>query len=180
MIPLTMIVVSLPMVFWGRSLMELLKVYLEQTMTYTQIAMNYPSRFSLIRGASYEVFRDYAILLTITALGLLLVYLSCQKIEMTEKNTVILLFLSAFTCVLLLPAMHERYGYAYEILAWILVFLVPKTLPLCIGLQLLSMQTYSSFLFGTEINLTALGYANIAIYFLYLFILLREMKQESR
>lgn len=180
MIPLTMIVVSLPMVFWGRSLMELLKVYLEQTMTYTQIAMNYPSLFSLIGGASYEVFRDYAILLTITALGLLLVYLSCQKIEMTEKNTVILLFLSAFTCVLLLPAMHERYGYAYEILAWILVFLVPKTLPLCIGLQLLSMQTYSYFLFGTEINLPALGYANIAIYFLYLFILLREMKQESR
>ena len=46
--------------------------------------------------------------------------------------------------------------------------------------MLLSMQTYSQFLFQTEINLTALGYANIAIYFLYLYILLREMKQESR
>lgn len=180
MIPLTMIVISLPMVCWGRSLMELLEVYLEQTTTYTLIAINYPSLFSLIGGESYEVLRSYAILLTITALGLLLVYLSCQKIEMTNKNMVILLFVSAFTCVLLLPAMHERYGYVYEILAWILVFLVPKTLPLCIGLQLLSVQTYSHFLFRTEINLTALGYANIAIYFIYLWILLKEMKRETR
>ena len=149
-------------------------------MTYPQITMNYPSLYSLIGGDSYWMLKRYAILFTIMALGLLLVYLSSQKIEMTKKNMVILLFLSAFTCVLLLPAMHERYGYAYEILAWILVFLVPKTAPLCIGLQLLSMQTYSQFLFQTEINLTALGYANIAIYFLYLYILLREMKQESR
>lgn len=180
MIPLTMIVISLPMVHWGRSLTELYEVYRGQTMTYPQITMNYPSLYSLIGGDSYWMLKRYAILFTITALGLLLVYLSSQKVEMTKKNMVILLFLSAFTCVLLLPAMHERYGYAYEILAWILVFLVPKTAPLCIGLQLLSMQTYSQFLFQTEINLTALGYANIAIYFLYLYILLREMKQESR
>lgn len=180
MIPLTMIVISLPMVFWGRSLMELLEVYLEQTTTYTMIAINYPSLFSLVGGESYGVLKDYAILLAITALGLLLVFVSGQKIEMTNENMVILLFLSAFTCVLLLPAMHERYGYVYEILAWILVFLVPKTLPLCIGLQLLSVRTYSSFLFQTGINLAALGYANIAIYVIYLWILLKEMKKETR
>lgn len=180
MIPLTMIAISLPMVHWGRSLSELFEVYFGQTIIYSIITMNYPSLYSLIGGDSYWMLKDYAILITVTALGLLLVYLSSQKIQMTKKNMVILLFLSAFTCVLLLPAMHERYGYAYEILAWILVCLVPKTAPLCIGLQLLSIQTYSQYLFQTEINLTALGYANIAIYFLYLYILLREMKRESR
>lgn len=180
MIPLVMIVISLPMVHWGRSLTELYEVYLGQTATYPQIVMNYPSLYSLVGGDTYWVLKRYAILLAITALGVLLVYLICQKIRVTKKNIVILLFLSAFTCVLLLPSMHERYGYAYEILAWILVFLVPKTAPLCIGLQLLSIQTYSHCLFRTEINLTALGYANIALYLVYLWILLKEMKQESR
>lgn len=180
MIPLMMIVISLPMVFWGRSLRELYQVYYGQTVIYPQIAINYPSLYSLIGAECYEVLRDYAILLTITVLGVLLVFLYSQRIQVSKKNLVILLFLSAFTCVLLLPAMHDRYGYAYEILAWILVFLVPKTLPLCVGLQLLSMQTYSVFLFNGKINLPVLGYVNIVIYFLYLFILLKELKQERK
>ena len=166
MIPLMMIVISLPMVFWGRSLRELYQVYYGQTVIYPQIAINYPSLYSLIGAECYEVLRDYAILLTITVLGVLLVFLYSQRIQVSKKNLVILLFLSAFTCVLLLPAMHDRYGYAYEILAWILVFLVPKTLSLCVGLQMLSMQTYSVFLFNGKINLPVLGYVNIVIYFL--------------
>ena len=98
---------------------------------------------------------------------------------MTRENTVMLLFLSAFTCVLFLPAMHERYGYPYEILAWVLAFLIPQTALLCIGLQLLTLRTYSAYLFGTQINLTALTFGNLILYCLYVYLLLKQMKKNS-
>ena len=145
--------------------------------------INYPSLYSLLDYGPYEGFSEVAILITVTALGMLFYYIAHQSKHVghgDKLDIIIYLFLSAYTCVLFLPAMHERYGYSYEILAWILACLIPKTAPLCIGLQLMTLRTYSQFLFKSPINLTALGYMNIVIYFLYVWILLRELKQERR
>lgn len=178
LIPLAVVIVSSPMLLAGRSILELLQVYIGQTVEYSEMAMNYPSFYCLLRANDYGMFSKPAILFAVTGLGALLFYVAYHRVDMTKENMVMLLFLSAFTCVLFLPAMHERYGYPYEILAWILVFLVPKTAPLCVGLQLLSLRTYSCYLFGTEINLTALALANLVIYLSYVFILLKEMRRE--
>lgn len=176
-IPLAMVAISLPMLFVGRSLTELYKVYLWQTVTYPKMVMNYPSLYCLIGSDDYYLLSKPAILFAVTALGVLLFGIAYYRIKMTKENMVMLLFLSAFTCVLFLPAMHERYGYPCEILAWILAFLVPQTALLCIGMQLLTLRTYSFCLFNTPMNLTALAYANIAIYLLYAYILLKEMRR---
>lgn len=180
LIPMAMVFISLPMLFVGRSLQELFGVYAMQAGQYHSMTMNYPSFFCVLSAKDYEMFAGVAILFTITALGILLFFIVWQKIEMTRENTVMLLFLSAFTCVLFLPAMHERYGYSYEILAWILMILVPKTAPLCIGLQLLTLRTYSTYLFGANINLTVLAFCNVILYGLYVFLLLKEMLKNSQ
>lgn len=174
-IPLGSVVISLPMLFAGRSLLELVQVYAEQTGTYPNMTMNYPSLYCLFEANNYQIYSKFAILFTITVLGALFFYVVYHRIEMTKENMVMLLFLCVFTCVLFLPAMHERYGYPYEILAWILVFLVPCTAPLCIGLQLLTLRTYSAYLFDAQINLTALAYANLILYCLYVYLLLKKM-----
>lgn len=178
-IPLAMVVISLPMVFWGRSLLELFQVYKTQASTYPCMVMNYPSLYCILSAENYQMFSKFAILFTVTVLGVLFFYIVYHKIEMTKEHTVMLLFLSAFTCVLFLPAMHERYGYPYEILAWVLAFLIPKTAPLCIGLQLLSLRTYSAYLYSAQINLTALSYGNLLIYLIYVYILLKEMRADQ-
>lgn len=174
-IPLGAVVISLPMLFAGRSLLELVQVYVEQTVTYPNMTMNYPSLYCLFEADNYQIYSKFAILFSIAVLGVLFFYVVYHRIEMTKENTVMLLFLCVFTCVLFLPAMHERYGYPYEILAWILVFLVPCTTPLCIGLQLLTLRTYSAYLFDAQINLTALAYANLILYCLYVYLLLKKM-----
>ena len=176
-IPLAMIVLSLPMVFIGRSLTELAQVYVGQVETYRYMAMNYPSLYCIVGVEQFAGYAKVAVYLTIAALGALFFYIAYHKISMTRENTVMLFFLSAFTCVLFLPAMHERYGYPYEILAWILAFLVPQTAPLCIGLQLLTLRTYSAFLFDTQINLTALAFGNVVVYCLYVYLLLKQMRR---
>lgn len=178
-IPLAMVLLSAPMVFVGRSLLELVQVYVGQSDTYHFMTMNYPSLYCIFSANNYDTYSKVAILLTVTALGALFFWIAYHKIEMTRENTVMLLFLSAFTCVLFLPAMHERYGYPYEILAWVLAFLIPQTAPLCIGLQLLTLRTYSACLFGAQINLTALAFVNIILYCLYVYLLLKQMQKNS-
>lgn len=180
LIPLAMVVVSVPMLFAGRSPLELLRVYVGQTREWPMMANNYPSLYLLFGGENYDLLAKPAILFTVTGLGALFYYIACNRVKMTKENMVMLLFLCAYTCVLFLPAMHERYGYPYEILAWILVFLVPKTAPLCIGLQLMTLRTYSTFLFNTGINLTALAWGNVAIYVLYVILLLKEMRRADQ
>lgn len=175
-IPLAFVVISLPMVFGGRNLMELVQVYMEQTNHYPNMTVNYPSFYSILSANDYKMYSKAAILFTVTGLGALLFYIVYHRIEMTKENTVMIMFLCAFTCVLFLPAMHERYGYSCEILAWILVFLMPRTVPLCIALQLLTLRTYSEYLFGTRINLTSLAFINVMLYCFYVYLLLKEMR----
>ena len=175
-IPLAIVAISLPMVFVGRDLSELVQVYMGQTNTYPYMTMNYPSLYCILSANNYQMYSKVAILFTITGLGALFFYIVYHRVEMTKDNMVMIMFLCTFTCVLFLPAMHERYGYSYEILAWILVFLMPKTAPLCIALQLLTLRTYSKYLFDTQINLTVLAYGNLIIYCFYVYLLLKEMR----
>lgn len=79
----------------------------------------------------------------------------------------------------LLPAMHERYSYPYGILGWVLAFLVPQTAPLCIGLQLISLRTYSAYLFGASINCTWLAMGNVCLYGVYVYLFLRQTPSDS-
>ena len=183
LIPAGVVGCSLPMLMAGRTIREIVLVYFWQTKENPMMHINYPSLYCLLDYVPYEGFSEAAILITVVALGMLFFYIAHQNKRVGgggKADIIIYLFLSTYTCVLLLPAMHERYGYSYEILAWILACLIPKTAPLCIGLQLMTLRTYSHFLFKTPINLTALGYLNIVIYFLYVWILLRELKQERR
>ena len=183
LIPAGVVACSLPMLLAGRTVREILIVYFWQTKENPMMHINYPSLYCLLDYVPYEGFSEVAILITVVALGMLFYYIAHQSKHVghgDKLDIIIYLFLSAYTCVLFLPAMHERYGYSYEILAWILACLIPKTAPLCIGLQLMTLRTYSQFLFKSPINLTALGYMNILIYILYVWILLRELKQERR
>ena len=72
--------------------------------------------------------------------------------------------------------MHERYGYLYEILAVVLAVLIPKTIPLCIGLLCISLSTYGAFLFWIEVNWPVLVCANLALYGIYVNCLTKEMQ----
>lgn len=178
-IPLGMLIPSVPMLFVGRSFIELVRVYVWQSNTYHFMSMNYPSFYSILSANNYEIYAPMAILLTVSVLTLLLFAVVHYKIQMNTRNTVMLLFLSAFTCVLFLPAMHDRYGYPYEILGWVLAFLVPQTAPLCIGLQLISLRTYSAYLFGASINYTWLAMGNVCLYGVYVYLFLRQMPFDS-
>ena len=170
-----MFAISLPMIFVDRSLFEVVKIYMNQTHTYPQMVMNYPSLYCIFVAKNYAMYSKVAILLTIFILSLQTFYVLYKKIDISKENLISLFFVTVYTCVLFLPSMHERYGYPYEILACLLMFINKKTIPLYIGLVLLTLRTYSAYLFGAKIDLTILTYMNIFVYMIYIYILTKDI-----
>ena len=128
-IPAVMLLVSSPMVLFGRSLTEVFRIYSRQTDQYLSVSMNYPSAWSLLCRSSNELqyltLKSAAILVTVLVLAGLMLWWFLASYSTGSGNLIIMAFLLAYTCVLFLPAMHERYSYLYEILAIILVVLFP-------------------------------------------------------
>ena len=100
------------------------------------------------------------------------------KNYIANKN--ISFFIIALICVIgvvfFLPAMHERYGYLYEILGIILAILIPRTLPLCAGLIVISLNTYGAYLFNASVNWTFITCLNAIIFCLYIYCLNKELE----
>lgn len=115
-------------------------------------------------------------IVTVFALAMLMVWWIRKAYVPTGKNLYMMAFLLVYTCVLLLPSMHERYGYLCEVLAIILAILIPKTIPLCVGLLAISINTYGIFLFGISGNWSFLACANLFFYCAYIYSLKEEFQ----
>lgn len=183
LIPATMLVLSIPLLFWGRNLLDIFSVYFNQITSYPNMALNYPSFWTLLCNTDditqYVNLRFTAVLFTFSILAFIMVYWVQKNCSTAGKNLLIMAFILCYTCVLFLPSMHERYGFLYEMIAIILAVLIPKTFPLCLGLLLMSLRTYGSYLFEIEINLVYLSILNLAIYIGYLHLLNPELELQE-
>jgi len=182
LIPVVVFLTGLPALFFDRNPMETFQIYGEQTGTYPYLSMNYPSVWLLfaqgMNQTHYELLRLPAMVLTVAALALQMLNWYRKHTEIRGRNVVCMAFLLVFTCVIFLPAMHERYGYLYEILALMIACIHPKTLPLCLGLLGISLCTYGSYLFKIEtLNLITLTVLNLGIYIGYVVSLEKYMDE---
>ncbi len=180
LIPATMCVATLPALFFGRNPLETFAIYANQAVEYEWMSANYPSFWMLLTAerspAHYALMRTPAILVTVGILALLMIHWLREKAETSGENMVYMAFLLAFTCVLFLPAMHERYGYLYEILAIIIACVCPKTIPLCAALLGVSVCTYGYYLFDIQtLGLVWLAIFNLAIYIGYIMVLTKKI-----
>lgn len=182
-IPVMMVILSIPGLIMGRSVAEVFTIYLNQTGSYKSITMNYPTFWNLLQSANMDAFyinmKKPAIALTVVVIALFMVTWIVKKVPMTTRNMIYMAFLLAYTCVLILPSMHERYGYLYEILAILVAFLQIRTLPCLVGMYLASFAIYGKYLFMFEINLPALSIVNTLAYIGYIVILTREMLKDG-
>lgn len=182
-IPITMIATSIPCLIAGRGIKEIYYVYRKQVDQYVVVQMNYPSFWTIFNSeqytGDYESFKWMAISIAVAVLGILMVLLIAEKAKINNKVLMYLSFLFTYTCVLFLPAMHERYGFSYEILAIPLIFINKRTIPLFLSLMYLTSSTYGHYLYRTEIDIRTLGIINTITYILYCYVLWKDLKQET-
>lgn len=172
-IPIIMIISGLPGLLAGRGIKDTFLIYLSQTETYSSMFLNYPSFWRLILSDNREeianLLRIPAVLCTVSILIILMLVWLKKNIQIDKNHIIYISFLIVFTCVLFLPSMHERYGFLYEVLSIILVFIYPRTWILSIALHILSMRTYGLFLFDSTIpSYYLMSVINLIIYGLYI------------
>ncbi len=173
-IPMVLVISALPGIIMGRSIFEPFTIYINQTGTYNEISLNYNSFWNIIGGWSgangdYVEFKMMATVFTVIILGMILMCVINSKRTMDLYRLILLLHISVYTCVLFLPAMHERYSYIYEVTAIFLMFFNKKYFIYGIGVLLLSCMTYGSYLFGVGYQSLAMSLLNVVIYCGYVY-----------
>jgi Gpi18-like mannosyltransferase len=145
-IPIMNIILCLPAVFMGKSIIDCFKIYLNQTETYTnKLTFNFPNLYNIFSEFLLNT-SNILVLFTIVLIFLLILYVQYNKIKIDGKDIINLGILISFLTVFFLPRMHERYAFMVEILSIIYLFINKKGLYLPIVLQLCILFAYTQFL----------------------------------
>ena len=121
-IPAMYVLTAVPAWLFGRSMKDLLLIYVQQSETYPWGTLEYPNIYALLG----EVMPDYyhanevssaGTFMTIILLGLLAYYLYGKRIIITNQMAATIALFSVALVVYTLPHMHDRYGFLVDLLA---------------------------------------------------------------
>ena len=154
-IPVIHVLAMVPAAIAGRSWGDLLGTYGRQVQMFSRLTMNYPSIYTIVSGdlssAGRKILISAGTMATVIIMGVLAYYVYKKNFEVTGKYMVTLVVFTAEICCFCLPAMHERYGYIPEVVAVIYAILSIKRVPVCVALQVITMITYTRYLFGSTV-----------------------------
>jgi Gpi18-like mannosyltransferase len=157
LIPVINVAAMIPAAIAGRAWGDLLGIYGNQVAMFSRLSMNYPSIYTIITSKLDKSIRSLIIsggtMATVMIFGALAYYIYRKKFVITYRFMITLVIFTAELCCFCLPVMHERYGYMPEILAVVYALYGFKRLPICVFLQVISMITYTRYLFGSTVTL---------------------------
>lgn len=184
--PLTFLLSGAPSYLAGREILDSIKIYYWQSKQYSYLVIGYPSFwYSFIEDYSagdmnlHKTLESVATLFTLTALISIMLYIVIKKIEITSINAVAICYILTYSCAILLPCMHERYGFLAEALSIIAAILVPRMVTPVIIMCSLSWFTYSAYLFDRSVNRTMLSVINLIVYFICMKIVLGKITEKK-
>lgn len=153
LIPLTYIVIAVPALAAGRSLVEVLTIYLTQASTQTALSYQAPNLLMLL---------DYIVpthrtwlskVLVLIAVAASLWFATRGRLAGPRKLDAETLLVAALVSVLLVPSllphMHNRYFFPGDILSITLAVWIPRYWPVAVLTQLTSFLAYISWVFGS-------------------------------
>jgi len=160
---------SLPPILFGRSLSSTMSVYLNQYGAQPQLTSNAPTIYSWF-PAQLSGFLTPASLIFAAAL-LLCLFLACYVLVVYNK-AILPLILSSFLLLFpfILPQMHERYFFMFEISVLILAILRPGFVWVLVVSQVITLASYMPFLVGQTIiplQYLSLGTLLMLVYLVY-------------
>lgn len=182
-IPAAMLLMNIPAMLAGYSPLIAFTQHIGQTGAYPWMYYFYPNIWYFIQVFPYYMFSSGAILLTMAALLLFVVMLVKKRVEIDKDTAIEVILWTAFTCVSLLPSMHERYGYFVEVLAVVWAVHRPKESWFPIGLALCVLPKYLYAVGMLAENTQALqmvtAAANVSIYGVFTGLVWKRMFQKK-
>jgi Gpi18-like mannosyltransferase len=151
LIPLPYLVSILPPWVIGRSLGELLRIYLVQVSEFSEINLNTPNLYSWLPQDSPAVLYTLGLVFAGAAVGLFVLWVYKSQRDVDDD---LIIQLATFTMLLVpfvLPRMHERYFYPADILSVIYAFYFPRYFYLPLLVITASLLAYIPFLYDTAL-----------------------------
>ena len=126
---LSSFVLYVPALVAGRSLGDVLSVYVGQTASsYQQLSLNAPSLYALFAKVfeEYPRLTLYAVAFCIFSVGALLALFYRKRVALSSAELVTVALLFAILVPFLLPRMHERYFFLADLLGCLYLFAAPR------------------------------------------------------
>ena len=149
-IPIVYYLLALPAILAGRSLVEITEIYFLQTQTYQLLTLNMPNLSPWFPNQRYEDLNQMAIGLFIVLMAIQFLMMLLTKVTLTMKPLMLLAYWSLLMANFFLPAMHERYLFAADVLILVIVFQFKSKFYLVLATQAISLLAYSPFIFSME------------------------------
>ena len=180
LIPLTIIILSIPKIIYSHDIFYCFQVYINQSNTYNNyITLNFPNFYSIFL-LGYEqnnpnlIKTPFEELSMIGILGTLVIFITIaffvyyKKIKFDKKAIIEFGLLSVLIAIFFLPQMHERYLFMGSGLSLLYLLLNKEKYYIPIGIELISLNGYMYLLFGGfAVNLSLLSITYLVILTLY-------------
>ncbi|WP_299572634.1 hypothetical protein [uncultured Williamsia sp.] len=152
MIPLVYVALDVPVLIAGAPWREVFSVYLDQTDSYRQLTLGAANLYQLIPLSGDVTWVAYAGISAAVVLVVgFLVWSVVRRPPVTDPSILVVTTASAIVVPFLLPAMHDRYFYAAEVLSVVAAFFLPlryAVIPLLV--QASAIGVYHSSLTGDQ------------------------------
>ena len=175
-IPAVIYLTYVPAFLFGRSLLDPIANYLYLAEFSNDLCMNVSNLWSIGSG-DYMSLQYVAMGMALLVLGGALLFLMEKKVRIKDLQLELSAW-SIWTCVLFLPAMHDRYLYPVEIILILLVCLKKKYIAESFVLFTAALQAYCVYLYHMEVQARWLmGIIMTGIYLYYSYRLFNELKK---
>ena len=132
----------------GRSLFDLLSIYVVQAGFYAELNTEAPNLYRWISNDHYRWW-PVGVLLTLALVHGVRRLLESRRIEVTRETVVFLAVLSLLLTPFFLPKMHDRYFFPADVFSIVLAFYRPRLwyVPVVVGAASLTAYAHSSFFY---------------------------------
>ncbi|WP_027574983.1 membrane protein [Bradyrhizobium sp. WSM1743] len=177
-IPGVYAILAIPVLVAGRSLVSVLGIYLDQANTFHRLTMNAANVWVFAGATPYAVGVTAGLVLA-AASGLALSIFIAQSRRTGPEFILLVACVSLVLMPYLLPKMHERYFYGFELACIALACLNLRYLPFAVIAQVDGVLSYLAFESGIVMGLLPAALCNTFLVF-YLVLDLRNGERGSR
>ena len=179
-IPIVNIITCIPAMIFGRSFIDCMNIYINQTKEYNQfIVLNFPNFYSIfLKGYNKvninlintpnEDIKTIGIIITIAIFVVIAFLTFIKKVKFNNKAIIEYGLWSIMIATFFLPQMHDRYLYMGDIISILYLILNKKKYYLPITIELISLYCYTYLLFsGFAINISIVSIIYLIVIIIY-------------
>lgn len=164
-IPAVYLLLAAPALLFGQSLNDILTVYLKQAGTFERLSMNAANLWLFVDNRFYRAGVVIGMIAAAAAGLAFSIIVARSRVAFKVQHIVLAAAVVLLLTPFVLPKMHDRYFYAFEVIAIVLACINPRLAPIAIAAQINGVLAYFAFdgITGAGLPLAALGNTLILI-----------------